>query len=292
MKKKYTFVIVLYHNEDSIFKLVSDLTESVFQEFISQIILIDNGINRSFKTLNGLDKRICYYRSPLNIGFGAACNFGVKMSDDEDVILLNPDCGINDFYFFKEFLVNNSHDVSYIGSIEKGKKWSNLKRIPHIYNLFNLRGSSNIFDFDSFYFDGSFLSIKKHVFLSQGGFNDLFLYGEDLFFFESIKDKFNIGLYGLGDTFFHNRGSSSSSKHQYLSHKIFAEFYFNNKFSKYNFFFYFFRSVQVFLILLRDLFLFKINMLVFLFEVYKLFYLNLTLVINHYPRNYFQKVNI
>ena len=262
--KSISVCIVLFHSDAEITSLLDQLLRPIYQNYIQEIILIDNGVVRT-KIPKGIfsSDKVYYYRSPLNLGFAVANNFASSISVGKSLLFLNPDCLILEEEEFIDVLQSNS-SLSYIGTMENCKPWSNLSSKPG-FRKFLIGLDKFPINFRAFYFDGSFILVDKTSFLEIGGFEKLFLYGEDLLVFDELVGKLKCRIVGNGATIAHNRGASSSKLHLFLVNKIFAEYLYVIRTSMWLFPFYFlFRTLTFFLIISRDLILLRLTLLFFL----------------------------
>jgi len=257
--KKVSVVIICYNNRNSIIKLLNQLLSQEFGDYIGEVLIIDNGKFRSIIDSELLNEKCRYFRLPLNLGFASACNFGAVVSVNNRLLFINPDCFFLEIYDLLE-LFTSECEVGFVGSTEGDKFWSNFSIIPS-FKKFDLFYSVNQFDFKYGYFDGSFMLIKKDLFLKIGGFVDLFLYGEDLIFFRKLlKHSVRFKISGRGRTFTHLRGGSSNYRHEFLGNKLYAEMLFLRESNiLYYYSYLIFRFSTLILLVLRDLFKFEMS---------------------------------
>lgn len=96
MKKKITHlqtsaIIVNYNAGSLLYSCVNSLRASS-QDI--EIIVVDNASHDS--SLNYIDhmQEVVIVRNPINVGFAAACNIGIKASTAPFLLFLNPDCDL------------------------------------------------------------------------------------------------------------------------------------------------------------------------------------------------------
>ncbi len=65
---------------------------------VRRIIVVDNASSdQSLETLSGYrNANLSVIRNDSNLGFGAACNIGIRIGDAKYILLLNPDCQVQD----------------------------------------------------------------------------------------------------------------------------------------------------------------------------------------------------
>jgi GT2 family glycosyltransferase len=157
----------------------------------------------------------------LNVGFAVACNFGASISRGKRILFINPDVGNLNLKDFKNAF-DSMRPIVFLGSREGKSVWTNRSPVPSLHKIMasftrNLRS-------ETFYMDGSFMLISKGAFFDVGGFDDFFLYGEDLFLFKKlIKRDSDIVFFGDGSSFVHFRGSSTKRRHKFIDSKFYAE---------------------------------------------------------------------
>ncbi|MDQ2999893.1 MAG: glycosyltransferase family 2 protein [Fibrobacterota bacterium] len=97
---KYTLVIVAYKAREKLIKCLESLANHAPEadRHEAEIILIDNSPERLVAGDAKLFKRLLHNYSqmieewhPENLGFAAACNRGVELSQGDNIILINPD---------------------------------------------------------------------------------------------------------------------------------------------------------------------------------------------------------
>ena len=114
-KIELSIIIVTYNNEEEI----AECLQSIFKHesnIKTEIIIVDN--NSSDNTLKVIDsinklfnKNINVIKNNRNFGFTRACNQGIKLSNGENILLLNPDTEIidNSLNYLYEKLIKSGY---------------------------------------------------------------------------------------------------------------------------------------------------------------------------------------
>ena len=194
---------------------------------------------------------------------------------------MNPDLYIKTDYIlsFNVFncFIKNYDALTFSGddsNVELENK--NINFYPGI-SKFTIFFKYNKIDFNKCFVDGSFLIIKKSVFLNLNGFENYFLYGEDMFFMYNFSLKGYKLKYLDHKVLSHQRGHSSGKvKHKFLINKLYPEFIFVSKY--FNFFersiYQISRTLIILIILIFDLFKHNIKLKLFAYSVIKIFKFN------------------
>ncbi len=275
--KDISVIIVTFNCGDYLVDLFNDFLGTYLNSYIIEILVIDNGdiALRDIVMNYGSDK-VLYYRTPLNVGFAVACNFGVGISRGKRILFINPDVGNLNLKDFK-IAFDSIHPVVFLGSMEDKSVWTNRNPVPSIQKITSL--FTKKFRSETYYMDGSFMLISKSVFLDVGGYENFFLYGEDLFLFKKLINRCSdIMFFGDGDSFVHFRGSSTTRRHKFIDSKFYAELKYLKENSNIVAFYSYgiLRILLLSLILLRDI-LKRPSSIVFLlsknFSILKVFFL-------------------
>lgn len=89
-------VVIVNYNSGTY--LAAAVRTALNSSLVRQVIVVDNASSdHSLETLNDdQNARISIIRNDANLGFGAACNIGIRAGDAEYILLLNPDCQVRD----------------------------------------------------------------------------------------------------------------------------------------------------------------------------------------------------
>ena len=279
-KIDFTVCIVCYNNELTINKCISSV-ELFLKNYSFEILVFDN--MSSDDSVNKLEKisSVKLFKSTINYGFSKACNFLATHSKSENLVFMNPDLFIKKNFFLSSETFNclKKHDaLTFSGDnsdLELENK--NINLYPGLLKIKNLFLKNYKINFKKCYVDGSFLIIKKKIFLSLDGFENYFLYGEDMFFMYKFSLKGYKLKYLDHKVLSHQRGHSSGKvKHKFLINKIYPEFIFVSKYCNFfeRFLFQVLRSFIVFTVLIFDLFKQKITIDLFFFSIRKILKFN------------------
>ncbi|HIP14769.1 MAG TPA: glycosyltransferase family 2 protein [Sulfurimonas autotrophica] len=99
--KKISFIIVNYNYREDIRQLLSSLVKSISHSDYEVLIVDNASTDGSKEYFSSLDGNIIYKYLEKNIGYGAANNIGVKASNADLIVLINPDTLIADNNFDK-----------------------------------------------------------------------------------------------------------------------------------------------------------------------------------------------
>ncbi len=143
MENKVDIILITYNSQYFIEGCLNSILQSQNFHYKVNIIVIDN--NSSDDTLELLKKfpnRIKIITNNTNVGFAAACNQGLSITDAEYIFLLNPDTIlVNDVLkIFIDFMEKeNNKNVWCVGAqlfIENGKKSKSSGRFPNLIDVF------------------------------------------------------------------------------------------------------------------------------------------------------------
>ena len=173
---KISIIIVTYNSEKSIKKLLDSILQSSYPTEAIEVIIVDN--NSKDKTKDLILSFAKAYQNKLHIslivnkenyGFGKAANIGVKKSNSDYVLLLNPDCQL-----FKETITELVSTA--LATEQYGFRLWEARQIPFehpkIYNPVTLEVTWS---------SAACCLIHKKTFEEIGGFDkNIFLYLEDV----------------------------------------------------------------------------------------------------------------
>ena len=228
-------VIVNYKVPEFLKETIRSICEAQLYEK-TEIIVVDNDSrDRSQEIVTAHFPDISWIQMKDNVGFGKACNIGVKKAQGTFVLLLNPDTVIskNTLIESVNFLRANP-DVGLMGPKilnSDGTLQESCHRsfpspadaIYHFTGLSKLFPKSKVFgNYYLTYLDsdtstqvdavsGSFMFLSRAVFNQIGGFDErFFMYGEDLDICWRISDAGLKVWYYPGTQIIHRKGKSSS----------------------------------------------------------------------------------
>jgi O-antigen biosynthesis protein len=201
----------------------------------AEIIIIDNNSSDdSIMYLKPLFPAVNFFINQENIGFGKACNQGIKQAKGKHVLFLNPDTIVPKDCFTKCLAFFDSHpDAGALGIKMLDGSGNFLKESKRSFpspktSLFKLFGLSKLFprskifskyhlgnldeneDHEVDVLAGAFMMIKKDVLQKTGGFDEVFfMYGEDVDLSYRIQKAGYRNYYFSGSSIIHFKGEST-----------------------------------------------------------------------------------
>ncbi len=260
---KISVITVNYYTSNDIRRIIRKLDSQDFE-----VIIWNNSPSDRIDSFGN----VRVFESKLNIGFGPAINRVIKYAKSNYVLLLNPDCDFEVGVVYKMFEFLRSNDDVFAVSprvlTRNGKIWPSARKLSNpLLFLFSRRsplGQSKEFlylDKDDRILEvealcGTFLMLKKDVFLKLNGFDEMFFfYAEDLDLSLRAR-KLGYKLFLLNNlVVYHDVGTTRKMK---------------NSFSEYK------RAKSLFLFLIKNYMTFKILLPLILFAF--LFYLKLLMI--------------
>jgi GT2 family glycosyltransferase len=185
---------------------------------IGEIFIIDNySTDKSIESIQGLSK-IRIILNKENIGFGAACNQAIALSNAPYMVMINPDVLVYENTIEESFnFMEANTSIEILGAMqydELGNIRPSCARFPTAIRFFNeATGLSKIFpkifypptlmtDWSHTYSKnvdqiiGSYMFIRRSVFEKIGVFDPLFfVYYEELDLSKRLKDAGGISFY-------------------------------------------------------------------------------------------------
>jgi len=111
---RVSIIIVNYNSSKELFNCIKSIKRYSL-DFTYEIIIVDNNSIDNFDFVKNYFKDVKYYRMTFNTGFAYACNYGIKQSHGEFILLLNPDTMIKDNAILK--LINFFKLLPNIGAV-------------------------------------------------------------------------------------------------------------------------------------------------------------------------------
>lgn len=199
---KISVVIVTYNNQNEI----DNCLKSIFNKTSEvEIIIVDSDSKDDTRVLiKKYKNKVKLIELQENLGFGKACNLGVKKATGEYLIFLNPDTVILEKDFFASLATYLELNIEYglIGPriVNRDKTiQKSVRHLPTALGAFKeyILGQKGAYDFyqpvcqslcEVESLVGACIVIKKDVFEKLGGFdNKYFMYFEDLELCRSIR---------------------------------------------------------------------------------------------------------
>lgn len=256
--KKVSIVIVTHNSAKYIGKCLSAVFSDI-GDIDSQIILIDNFSDDSTLEIVSKFTSVELIKNNSNRGFAVACNQGIKKSQSDKILLLNPDLIVHRGAIGKlmEYFASND-EVGVIGGQlvnPDGSRQFSAGHYPTLGNLLfdrlPLVNKKNPVYFqrnEKFYHSiqhpdwlvGCFLMVKKEVFEEVGLLDErYFMYVEDVdFCYRARQAGFKIVYYPEANAVHYDLGKDEKNRynkaiHQRIGQLIFFEkFYSEKKFNK------------------------------------------------------------
>ncbi len=202
----------------------------------TEIIVIDNDSrDQSQEIITAQFPEVIWIQMKNNVGFGKACNIGVKQAQGEYILLLNPDTVIskNTLTTSIDFMREHS-EVGLMGpkilNTDGSLQQSCHRSFPSPMDaFFHVSGLSKLFPksklFGKYHLthldpdisvqvdavSGSFMFISRSLFNQIGGFDErFFMYGEDLDICWRVSDAGYKVWYFPGTQIIHRKAKSSS----------------------------------------------------------------------------------
>ncbi|PDS23410.1 glycosyltransferase [Flavobacterium branchiophilum] len=203
MNLQLSVIIVNYNGMrflDACFNSLYDKLSTLSYEII---VIDNNSTDESCSFIKENYKNIKLIESKENLGFGGGNNLGILYSKYENILLINNDTILLDP--LDDALNILDHDKS-IGAItiqmldDQQKYVPSFGNFPNVYNMIWLAKLQNlgldlvtgVFKQNSYELDwlsGSFILMKKEIYLKVGGFDvDYFMYVEDVDFSKKLAN--------------------------------------------------------------------------------------------------------
>jgi GT2 family glycosyltransferase len=232
-----------------------------------EVIIVDNNSNDgSTEILKNRHPEITVISNLKNVGFGSACNQGIKIAQGRYLLMLNPDTVVPEnltqrvLDFMKE---NPECGAMGVQMVDGGGKFlpESKRGIPTISRAFyKFVGLSNLFPrssvFSGYYLghlpynepneieilSGAFMVLDSKVIAQTKGFDEVFfMYGEDIDLSYRILKSGHKVLYNPDITILHFKGESTTRNFQYIKFfygamDLFYRRHFQNKNRKFRFF--------------------------------------------------------
>lgn len=203
-KIKLSIIIVYYHGIKSLKRLISSIFKNKIN-FNFEVIIVNNSKNKDVKeSLTRSNKDIIYVKSSNNIGYGGGNNLGVKYSQGEYILILNPDTKLinnsvnelvnfldrkNDCAIVSPNLIHSNGKLFKKMGSRRLTPLEGIFAISFINKLFPENKISNRYYLKDLNFKklrkvsavpGSAFLIRKNVFNKIGGFDEnIFMYFEE-----------------------------------------------------------------------------------------------------------------
>ncbi len=232
-------ILVNYNSVKNIEILINSINKYTYQIF-NKIYIIDNS-NDDFKKIVHISKnKIKILKNRENIGFAKAVNIGIKESNSDYILLLNPDTEFFNDSIIKSFdyLIKNEK-VGIIGGRIIDKKTKNLQftaisKPSFLTGIFEFTNFKKIFRnnyfSNKFWIEKSYKDLKPikvtslcgaYMFLRRKINNNLNLFNEKYFMYmedieigiNNIKNNYQV-IFDPRSSIYHIGGASNNSKYK------------------------------------------------------------------------------
>ena len=229
-KQNLSVIIVSFKSDHIIHRCINSIDKEI------EIIVVDNSNDTKFKNkIEEQYKNVKCILSPKNIGMGAGNNLGIKNTNKEFALILNPDV-ILDKSAIDEIIKasNELESFGVIAPISDKTKYPNYKLDQNKNQKFNQVDPFKVKTVDGY---SMLLNLKRLKDLNDFNFFDenIFLYLENDDFCKRLSST-NENIYVVPKSKIHHLGGEAvDPKHEYeieLSrnwHWMWSKFYFNKK---------------------------------------------------------------
>ncbi len=225
-------IIVNWNSGLQLSYCIKSIIDSKTDGFKYKIIIVDNGSIDGSLIIDNKFQDVVVIKNNKNLGFGAACNQAIKLSNSKFILLLNPDAEIKVNTLSICFdLMNSNLNWSVLGLKQIRSDGSVLKscsRFPSLKQYFNqITGLSILFpsifpqnimaewDHNSSkivdHVMGSFMFIRREILEDVGYFDEAyFVYLEDIDLSKRIANAGGIVFFNSDNSIIHEGGGTSS----------------------------------------------------------------------------------
>ena len=232
----FSIIIVNWNSGIQLKECVESVKKSSFENSIlNKVVVVDNDSkDNSLELVKDLNyEKLKILKNKDNLGFGKACNSGVKNSQSDFILFLNPDAMVYEDTFHKLFDYiekNDNSDVVVYGVQligDDGKVQRTCARFPNLSNfLVKVLGLNKLNSkyFETYHLEewnhnetkqidhviGAFYLIKREIFNSINGFDErYFVYFEDLDLSKRVYDSGYRTIYLSEIQAYHKGGGTS-----------------------------------------------------------------------------------
>lgn len=229
-----SIIIVNYNVKEFLLNLLDSIQKAT-KNLKIEIIIIDNNSNDgSIPAVKLKFPQVKTIENNVNVGFGAANNQGIEISNGKFLLFLNPDTLVNEKTFTKlvEFL-NGNINVGLVGckvlnpdgtlqlpcrrsfptpwvSLTKVLGLSKIFTKSKLFAKYNLTYLDENQSYEVDAVSGSFMMMRREVYDNIGGFDtDFFMYGEDLDLCYRVQKSGKKVFYFSDTEIIHYKGEST-----------------------------------------------------------------------------------
>jgi GT2 family glycosyltransferase len=234
--EKITVIIVNYNSSVHTNKLNNTLNK--ISKYVQEILIIDNNSNDTNKLL--LNNKTRLIKNKINYGFAKAVNQGIKISKNEIILLINPDCLLENDSILKslnKILSNNKigaiggkikkaySDKYHLTANSKPNFLTGLFEFTNLKKIFPNNPISRKFWIEKTYKStkpvevnslcGAYIILRKKLGNKLNMFDErYFLYMEDIDFGDKINKEGYKVIFDPESEITHIGGASSGSKYR------------------------------------------------------------------------------
>lgn len=216
-------ILVTYFSQDCICDFLKSLSSLDQADF--KLYWYDNGSGTSaVKDYKNHLKSCDFEREVVkvwrdeNIGYAAAVNRLLDLSNEAAILLINPDVVFDSSWFYsaQNAVCQNGAQIAVSGACDSlGRRDTNIRRFPGIVK--NILGDygcpSAITNIDSHYLDFSCLMMSRSIFVTHGKLADFFMYGEDVDYMYRLKEVDYLNIWFIEKVrYVHNRSTSTNKR--------------------------------------------------------------------------------
>jgi N-acetylglucosaminyl-diphospho-decaprenol L-rhamnosyltransferase len=241
--KKLSVIIVNYQSEQYLQRCLSSLYDRSL-EIDFEVVVVNNDEKEKLEKIKEKFSSILLINNEKNIGFGSACNLGVKYSRGDLLFFLNPDTRIKDAFNPICSLWEKDPQIGAVGprilkangELQEWSTGTELSLMDLIRNNLGFPRSKKIWESlksrETSWISGAAMFVPRKTFLEIGGFDEkFFMYFEDNDLCQRIKRMGKKIIYFPEITVVHWGGRSllnkkDQKKYFYQSQDYYFEKYF------------------------------------------------------------------
>lgn len=210
---KLSIIIVNYNTQDHVRKCLDSIFRFLRQEDVEVIVVDNNSPDRGIEKLISEFSQVRFLFRTCNDGFGAACNDGAGVSSGSHLLFLNPDAELtNDKIKYAVEFLSESDSAGIVSGLltnESGKPMYSFNKFPDLkWEFFQTIGAGYDKEierllskkeikegecFETDWFHGAFLAMRREDFVRIGGFSDkYFMYFEDVQICYDFRNKLGL----------------------------------------------------------------------------------------------------
>lgn len=240
-KEKLSIIIVNYNSSKNLLRLITSISQNIDRQICPyEILVVDNNSSDQRIISRKLGKKnIKIIKNKSNLGFSKAVNQAIKLTKNEIVLLLNPDCLLTNNSLLATYKkIQNNKTIGIIGgkiknltsnkirytATQRPTFWTGLFEFTNLKKIFpNNKLTKNFWiekkykirkPIEVFSLCGAYLFIRKHGpkninYLSE----NYFLYLEDLDLGYKIEKNQQKAVFDPESFILHKGGGSNNSRY-------------------------------------------------------------------------------